>query len=249
MTSAQYYFYPETAAGGFSRVDGTVEFYGRINALLTDDMTVLDFGAGRGRAYLDDAVPYRRNLRILKGKCRRVIGIDIDDAIRSNPGLDEALVLEPGAKLPLPPESVDLVVSDATFEHITDPELYMPELDRVLKPGGWICARTPGRWGYIGLGATMVPNRWHVRLLRYLQPHRKEIDVFPTAYKLNTRRALKRYFPLERYEHYTYGHFSEPAYFGNSKVAWRLALTVFRLLPGAFSPIWMIFLRKKGAKT
>src|SRR5690606_34252882 len=108
---------------------------------------------------------------------------DIDDAIRSNPGLDEALVLEPGAKLPLPPESVDLVVSDATFEHITDPELYMPELDRVLKPGGWICARTPGRWGYIGLGATMVPNRWHVRLLRYLQPHRKEIDVFPTAYK------------------------------------------------------------------
>jgi hypothetical protein len=44
--------------GGFSRVDGSIEFYTRVNALLGPDMTVVDFGAGRGAGVLDDPVRY-----------------------------------------------------------------------------------------------------------------------------------------------------------------------------------------------
>ena len=40
--------FPESYAGGFSRVDGTVQFYMRVRALLRPDDTVLDLGAGRG---------------------------------------------------------------------------------------------------------------------------------------------------------------------------------------------------------
>lgn len=40
--------YPEIGAGGFSSIDGTVEFYGRVSSLVKDDSVVLDFGAGRG---------------------------------------------------------------------------------------------------------------------------------------------------------------------------------------------------------
>ena len=40
--------YPEADVGGFTRHDGFVEFYTRVNALLHDESTVLDFGAGRG---------------------------------------------------------------------------------------------------------------------------------------------------------------------------------------------------------
>lgn len=245
MMSAKQYFYPETVAGGFSRVDGTVAFYTRINALLRPEMTVLDFGAGRGMGVQDDAVPYRRELRTLRGKCRRVIGIDVDDAVRENPGLDEAHVVAPGADLPLDTASVDLIVSDNTFEHITDPAPVTRELDRVLKPGGWICARTPNRWGYIALGASLVPNSMHVALLRHLQPDRKAMDIFPTAYRLNTRRALRRYFPPMRYDHCSYRHFAEPAYFANSKPLWALILLIFRLTPPALAPTYMIFLRKR----
>jgi len=148
ITECKAHFFPETAAGGYSRVDGTVEFYGRVNALLQPHMTVLDFGAGRGAGIQDDLVPYRRSLRTLKGKCKRVIGVDVDDAVVGNPGLDESYVIEPGGRIPLENESVELIVSDATFEHITDPSPVTKELDRVLKPGGWLCARTPNRWGY-----------------------------------------------------------------------------------------------------
>ena len=42
-------FYPESAAGGFSRNDGTVAFYQRVQALLRPDSVVIDFGAGRGQ--------------------------------------------------------------------------------------------------------------------------------------------------------------------------------------------------------
>ena len=40
-------FYPENMAGGFSRCDGTVQFYQRVRALLRPGWVVLDFGAVR----------------------------------------------------------------------------------------------------------------------------------------------------------------------------------------------------------
>ena len=239
-------FYPETGAGGFSHVDGTVTFYSRVNALLRPDMTVLDFGAGRGRSVREDEIPYRRDLQTLKGKCARLIGVDIDDAVLEHPALDEVHVIPENGPLPFADESVDLIVSDHTFEHITNADVIVAEFDRVLKPNGWICARTPNRWGYIGLGTNLVPNRWRVALLKYLQPHRKAVDVFPTAYRLNTRAALKRCFPESGWEHCSHGHFAEPAYFGTSRLLWALVMFGYRFTPSFFAPTWMIFLRKQG---
>jgi hypothetical protein len=45
--------FPEIKAGGFSRVDGTIAFYTRVQALCPDRATILDFGAGRGKASED----------------------------------------------------------------------------------------------------------------------------------------------------------------------------------------------------
>ena len=39
-------------------MDGTIEFYTRVNMLLESDMTVLDFGAGRGAALKDGEYSY-----------------------------------------------------------------------------------------------------------------------------------------------------------------------------------------------
>jgi ubiquinone/menaquinone biosynthesis C-methylase UbiE len=60
-----------------------------------------------------------------------------------NPALDEAYVFNPKDPLPLGDASIDVIVSDVTFEHIVDPAQAARELDRVLKHGGWLCARTP----------------------------------------------------------------------------------------------------------
>ena len=64
--------------GGHSPLDGTVEFYGRVNAFLQPQFVVVDLGAGRGAWTADDARLYNRSLRWLRGKVARVIGLDVD---------------------------------------------------------------------------------------------------------------------------------------------------------------------------
>lgn len=237
--------YPETRVGGFSRVDGNIEFYQRVTSLLLPEMTVLDFGAGRG-AFLDDDVPYRRNLANFHGRVGRVIGVDIDDAVVDNPSLDMAHVVHEGQPIPIADATVDLVVSSFVFEHVRDPAWVAAELGRVLRPGGWICARTPNKWGYIGVSARLVPNILHVAMLKKLQPTKPAADTFPTAYRLNTRRDLATYFPPEHYEHVIYTKDTEPAYFGHSVAAWRGAQLLFRLTPPALGATLYVFIRKNG---
>lgn len=235
--------YPETVAGGFSQVDGTVSFYQRVNALLRPSMTVVDFGAGRGQAS-EDPVEYRRGLATLKGKVERVVGLDVDDAVLENPSVDEAQVIIQGSPLPLPDESVDLLVSDFTFEHVTDPGWATGELTRILKPGGWICARTPNKWGGIGVPARMVPNRFHDAVLKRAQPLRRSEDTFPTAYRLNTFAELAGYFPPETFRHASYTMNNEPDYYGNSALLWRIVRASFRATPDRLGSMLYVFLQK-----
>jgi SAM-dependent methyltransferase len=241
-------FYPEVEAGGFSRVDGTIEFYTRVNALLAPEMTVLDFGAGRGAALKDDRCAYRRDLRRLKGKVGKVIGIDVDPVVRENSGLDKAHVIEPGAPLPLSDGSVDLVVADYVFEHIPDPETTACELDRVLRPGGWICARTPNRWGYVAVAASLIPERLHAAVLRRVQPGRKSEDVFPTVYRMNDRGTLRRLFPPLGFLDLSDAYSAEPSYMPHRAFLWRASMLFEAFCPEALKSNLFVFLRKRSVQ-
>jgi SAM-dependent methyltransferase len=243
------HFFPEIGAGGFSRIDSTVQFYERINALADLDFVLLDFGAGRGAAHWDDVVGYRRKLRDFKGKVREVIGADTDPIVTTNPTLNRALVLQPGGSIPLPDESVNLIISDFTFEHIEHPTHTASELDRILAPGGWICVRTPNRYGYVALANQLVPEFLRMRVLRSAQPSRKEQDVFRPFYLLNTFKALRGYFKPTNYEHFMYSWDAEPAYHANFKTLYRFFLIIHRLTPPRLRSLLLIFLRKKARKT
>lgn len=239
--------YPERHAGGFTRLDGGVQFYVRIHALLESlgrRPVVLDFGAGRGASF-DEDDPIRRCLLDLRSKAEKVIGVDIADAVLGNPALTEAHVIAPGGPLPLGDQSVDLVVADHIFEHLADPAIVARELTRVLRPAGWICARTPNRWGYIAVAARAVPNRLHARVLRRVQPSRREEDMFDTVYHLNTPGDIAEHFPVEEYEHIIYGWEPEPSYVANSASATALFRLLGRLTPEALRPMLLVFLRRK----
>jgi SAM-dependent methyltransferase len=237
--------YPEVGAGGFSRVDGTVSFFSRVHSLIPETGTVVDLGAGRGSEHVDDTVPYRRRLRDLRGPGRHVIGLDVDPVIMENRHIDEAHVIDPDQPLPLADRSVDLILSDYVFEHIDDPAAFAREIERVLKPGGWLCARTPNLYSYVGVAVNLIPNRLHSRLLQLLQPGRKAIDVFPTRYRLNSLGALRRHFPAARWVHCSFTVDAEPVYVGGVSAAWSLVRLFQALTPRVFRTNLFVFVQKR----
>lgn len=236
--------YPEAQVSGFPHVDPEVAFYIQVSALLQPDDVVLDFGAGRGSWHFNDPSRFRRWLSGFKGRCAHVDGCDVDPVVLQNETLDAAKQLQPGEPLPYEDNRFDLIVSRYVFEHIPDPEWAARELLRVTKPGGWICALTPNKWGYVALAARMVPNKLHAAALRYVQPGRRPEDTFPTVYRLNRPRAIRRYFRADA-DVFVYSTSAVPAYHFGSKLLFRLQLLFHRILPPAFDLRLAIFIRKR----
>ncbi|MEZ5591146.1 MAG: methyltransferase domain-containing protein [Gammaproteobacteria bacterium] len=57
-----------------------------------------------------------------------MIACDIDKAVLSNPGADEAVVIKPDERLLFADNTFDMIVSDFVFEHIANPEQLLPNL-------------------------------------------------------------------------------------------------------------------------
>ena len=232
-------FYPEAKFGEFTDVDGTVAFFNRVNSLLKSSFIVLDVGCGRG-AYGEDKILFRKNLRIIKGKVAKVIGIDIDKASQKNPFLDEFYPIE-GNAWSIEKNSIDLILCDYVIEHINNPDKFFAEIRRVLKNGGFLCVRTPNLWSYPALGATLIPNRYHSPVTDFVQDSRKEEDVFPTVYKCNSVNKLKRSMKKVGFECVVYGYEAEPSYLSFSKVVFFLGVLHQRFAPKFFKTTLFAF--------
>lgn len=236
---------PEREAGGFPRDDGTVLFYERVNALLAPGMTLLDYGSGRGRQFDVPDPGYAQKLQKFQSRVAKVIGIDVHGGIHDHPYLDERYVVAPGDALPLRSATVDIVVADWVLEHLEYPAQFASEMQRLIRPGGWLCARTVNRWGYVGIGARLVPNRIHGRLVQKLIPVARSEDVFPTHYRLNSLGDLLRTFPGSEWEHCSYLLNTTPRYFGHSRLLFRATELYQRFAPNCMHTDLFVFIRRR----
>ncbi len=231
-------------AGGYLPLDGTIEFYGRVCALLKPTDIVLNLGAGRGGWYFEDKCEYRRSLQDLKQRVKCVYGADIDPAVLTNPTTGENLLIRDG-HIPLPDHSVDLIVADYVFEHVEDPAAFCLEIGRVLRPTGYLCARTPHKYCYISVAARLVKNRRHTDVLSVAQPSRRVADIFPTVYRLNTIRDIRRHF--SEFDDHSYIYSFEPQYYFGRKYMHAALTFLQRVLPNVLSANIFVFLRKPEA--
>lgn len=142
---------------------------------LKPEFRILDIGAGAG------IVP-QMNFR---GMVERVVGVDPDPRVQANPYLDEAHVGLANAMPYLEDNAFDLVFSDNVLEHVDEPNTFLREIHRILKPGGVLITKTPNRRHYMPLIARCTPH-WFHRFYNRLRG-RPSADTFPTRYRLNTR--------------------------------------------------------------
>lgn len=119
-----------------------MEFYGRINAIIKNTDFVLDLGAGRGSWFFDDNCSYRRNIRNIKDKVKFLVGVDMDKAIFENQTTHKNIIMK-SDKIPLDDNSMNIVIADWVLEHVQNPDDFVKEIYRVLKPGGFFLCKNP----------------------------------------------------------------------------------------------------------
>lgn len=94
---------------------------------------ILDVGCGRK--------PYES----LFENRKEYVGMDIE-----NPGHDHSNekidVYYDGKTFPFDDESFDSILTNQVFEHVFNPEIFMREIHRVLKPGGRLLLTVPFTW-------------------------------------------------------------------------------------------------------
>jgi SAM-dependent methyltransferase len=142
----------------------------------TDATAVLDLAAGTGAV-----------TRLLVGRAERVFAVEPDDRMRAvlAARCPEAVTLAGrGEDIPLPDASVDAVVISSAW-HWLDPDQAVPEIARVLRPGGtlgviWVSRDTRVDW---------------VAEFNSLMRAAREADVAPAAPQSDRRRRREVRFP------------------------------------------------------
>lgn len=169
--------------------------------------------------------------RCLKGKVKRVVGVDPDPVIRSNTDLDEAHVND-GVHLPFDDDTFDTAVSDWTLEHVSEPEPFLREIVRVLKPGASFWFRTSNRWHYVIMASALTPHWFHRLVANRARTLPSDAhEPWPTRYRMNTPAALRKALAGAGFETVAIKMIeAEPAYMLFSPLAFRLGVRYERLV-------------------
>lgn len=140
-------------------VDGTTEFHHFCQRYIQKkNAAVLELGAG----------PKNKTSAFLKSVSAKLVGLDVDDGIRKNPDLEQA-VLYQGGRFPFQDESFDVVVSDYVNEHLESPVAICREIRRVLVKNGVFIFRTPNVYHYVSIVGRFTPHIVSLKLANWLR--------------------------------------------------------------------------------
>lgn len=145
-------------------------------------MRALEVGCGRGEVA---PFPWEERPDV------ELIGADVDPSAAENPALRRFVRIVSGRHWDVRPGAVDVVLARYVLEHVEDPDEFLENVRRALKPGGALLfltpnARHPAMW---------VSRRLPIGIKRRLLArtgHAAEEDVFPTWYRMNTPGELER---------------------------------------------------------
>lgn len=135
------------------RMDATVEIFDPKRREFHLDRYRFAARRVKGRGVLDCACGTGYGVRLLResGEAASVVGVDIEHAAivyaRQRHQVNATqFICSSGDYLPLPDNSIDIITSFETVEHVPDDTALIEEFHRVLRPGGFLIISTPNQW-------------------------------------------------------------------------------------------------------
>jgi 2-polyprenyl-3-methyl-5-hydroxy-6-metoxy-1,4-benzoquinol methylase len=161
-------------------------YEGVVERLVIAGCRWIDVGGGKC------VFPHNAKLaRELADRCGALVGVDPSDNLDQNELVHERVksTIEDFRS----GQTYDLATLRMVAEHVQNPQRTVLSLARLLRPGGRVVIYTPNRWSPGSIVAAVIPNKLHHYFTR-LMWNTHEDDVFPTFYRMNTRRTLRTLF-------------------------------------------------------
>ncbi len=158
----------------------------------------LDLGCGRQilPAWMPQADQDQFELTQL---CDRIIGLDRDRSGMLKHKFIHCRILGDLEYLPFRSGAFNLITANMVVEHVKNPASLLQEGHRCLQTDGLFSFHTPNRWSYYALLSSVFPRALKNKLIGLLIG-RKEEDIFPTYYRMNSPRALKKMASLSGFD-------------------------------------------------
>ena len=137
----------------------------------------------QGKSVLDIASGSGYGTKILAKKAKIAYGVDIDknsiEYARENYNAKNIeYIAGDGGAIPLPDDSVDVVVTFETIEHIKDYERFIREIKRVLKPDGLAIISTPNDLEFAEGNHFHLHEFQYDELVRLVKKDFKNVDSY-----------------------------------------------------------------------
>lgn len=193
-----------------------------VDRLVRDGCAWIDVGGGKG------VLPHNKSLSLaLSRRCGLLVGVDPSANIQENPYVHEraqCIIQDYTSE-----RKFDLATLRMVAEHIEDPKSAIDSLARLVKPGGKVVIVTPNRWSPLAVAASLLPHRVH-QILTHLLWGTKDEDVFPTVYKMNTRKRLRALFEEGGFKEVDFAYLDSCDAFHRFRVSCFLELSLWRFL-------------------
>ena len=142
----------------------------------------LSIGAGANRS---------GDLRRVRTRAGKLVGVDPSDRIQHNMGVDERYQQSLELFAPGHAGEFDVAFSVFVLEHVADPDGFARSSAQVLRPGGTLMGLTVNKWHYFGFTTWAVTRLGVSEWL--LGKVRDDVDYhYPTEYRCNTVGAVSR---------------------------------------------------------
>jgi SAM-dependent methyltransferase len=207
-------------------------YWSIIDGHLASNMMVLDIGAGK-----------KSMLSLFVGRGITAVGLDVcHEALKSNEFLSYRVVGD-AQRLPFKAGAFDFIVSQWLLEHLPSPQFFFKEACRCLRKGGSFAVVSNSLLCPLMLFNAVMPGKLRDGIKRKLLPKEVEEDTFPTFYRANTQRRLRRLVRSTELKEKFFIYASDLSFFIFNRILFAFWLVVDRLTEKKFlGPLRMHFL-------